>query len=43
MTLYLTPVVYIYFDRIQAWLWRDRKQDEGDAAADGDNYTPVNA
>ena len=44
MTLYLTPVVYIYFDRIQAWLWRDRKQeDEGDAAGEGDNYTPVNA
>jgi HAE1 family hydrophobic/amphiphilic exporter-1 len=44
MTLYLTPVVYIYFDRIQAWLWGDRKQeDEGDAAGEGDNYTPVNA
>ena len=44
MTLYLTPVVYIYFERIQAWLWRGRKREnDSDAAGEGDPYTPVNA
>ena len=41
MTLYLTPVVYIYFERIQAWLWRDRKEESGDIGGGGDSYTPV--
>ena len=43
MTLYLTPVVYIYFEQIQAWFRRGRKQDdEGDAAGEEDAYAPVN-
>ena len=45
MTLYLTPVVYIYFDRIQAWLGRGRKSEEesGDIGEGGEGYTPVSA
>jgi HAE1 family hydrophobic/amphiphilic exporter-1 len=45
LTLYLTPVVYIYFEQLQDWLWRGRKgEDEGGEADDtGDEYTPVNA
>jgi len=45
LTLYLTPVVYIYFEQLQDWLWRGRKgKAEGGAIDDtGDEYTPVNA
>jgi HAE1 family hydrophobic/amphiphilic exporter-1 len=44
MTLYLTPVVYIYFDQIQTWLWRGRKsEDERDRAGGEDNFTPASA
>ena len=44
MTLYLTPVVYIYFEQFQDWLWRGRKgEDEGGEVGTGDEYTPVNA
>jgi HAE1 family hydrophobic/amphiphilic exporter-1 len=44
MTLYLTPVVYIYFDQIQQWLWRGRKsEDERDTAGGEDNFTPASA
>jgi len=34
LTLFLTPVVYIYFEELQAWLRRGRKNEEpdGDAA-----------
>lgn len=28
MTLYLTPVVYIYFEQLQEWIWRNRKTRE---------------
>jgi HAE1 family hydrophobic/amphiphilic exporter-1 len=44
LTLYLTPVVYIYFEQLQDWLWRGRKgEDEGVEPDDtGDEYTPVN-
>ena len=31
LTLYTTPVIYIYFDRLQTWLSRRRK-----APADGE-------
>ncbi len=43
MTLYLTPVVYIYFDRMQAWLWRGRTSEgeSGDVGEGGDSYTPL--
>ncbi len=44
MTLYLTPVVYIYFDQLQTWLWRGRKsEDERDTAGGEDDFTPANA
>ncbi len=44
LTLYLTPVVYIYFDQIQTWLWRGRKsEDERDRAGGEDNFTPASA
>jgi len=33
LTLYLTPVVYIYFEQFQEWLWRSRKSDAGGEAA----------
>ena len=33
LTLYLTPVVYIYFETFQEWLWRRRKSNEGGEAA----------
>jgi HAE1 family hydrophobic/amphiphilic exporter-1 len=26
LTLYTTPVVYIYLDRLQSWLFKDKKQ-----------------
>jgi multidrug efflux pump subunit AcrB len=26
LTLYTTPVVYIYLDRLQSWLFRDKNQ-----------------
>jgi hypothetical protein len=26
LTLYTTPVVYIYFDRLQSWMMRGRKK-----------------
>ena len=32
LTLYLTPVVYIYFEDFQEWLWRSRKSEEGGKA-----------
>jgi len=38
LTLYLTPVVYIYFEQFQDWLWRRRKSEES-----GDEPSPVNA
>ena len=41
LTLYLTPVVYIYFDRLQEWLGRRGKGDEADAGGDG--HAPVTA
>ena len=28
LTLYTTPVVYIYLDRLQSWLRRDRQERE---------------
>jgi len=28
LTLYTTPVVYIYLDRLQSWLRRDRQDQE---------------
>jgi HAE1 family hydrophobic/amphiphilic exporter-1 len=31
LTLYLTPVVYIYFERLQAWLGRSKEKDQGPA------------
>jgi HAE1 family hydrophobic/amphiphilic exporter-1 len=44
MTLYLTPVVYIYFDRVQSWLSRHRHQEEDDRpGTDRDGYTPESA
>ena len=45
LTLYLTPVVYIYFEQLQDWLWRGRKGEAEDGETDdtGDEYTPVNA
>jgi HAE1 family hydrophobic/amphiphilic exporter-1 len=36
LTLYLTPVVYIYFDHLQEWLRGRGKGDEADAARGGD-------
>jgi HAE1 family hydrophobic/amphiphilic exporter-1 len=42
MTLYLTPVVYVYFDQLQAWFGRNKKVEEDDDATEGgDSYTPV--
>jgi Cu/Ag efflux pump CusA len=32
LTLYTTPVIYIYFDRLQSWVMRRRKKE----AASGD-------
>jgi HAE1 family hydrophobic/amphiphilic exporter-1 len=32
LTLYTTPVVYLYLDRVQAWLRRDHRRDHGPAA-----------
>ncbi|HEV7475463.1 MAG TPA: efflux RND transporter permease subunit, partial [Pyrinomonadaceae bacterium] len=44
MTLYLTPVVYVYFDRLQAWFGRNKKlADSDDVTEGGDSYTPVGA
>jgi Cu/Ag efflux pump CusA len=28
LTLYTTPVIYIYFDRLQTWMMRRRKKEE---------------
>jgi HAE1 family hydrophobic/amphiphilic exporter-1 len=44
LTLYLTPVVYIYFERLQDWLWRGRKgmEQESETSSGKDAYTPVN-
>ena len=28
LTLYTTPVVYIYLDRLQTWLFGERKRDD---------------
>jgi HAE1 family hydrophobic/amphiphilic exporter-1 len=34
LTLYTTPVIYIYFDRLQTWIFRRRKTEaDGQAAA----------
>ena len=33
LTLYLTPVVYIYFEQFQEWLWRSRKSGAGGETA----------
>ena len=27
LTLYTTPVVYLYLDRLQAWVRRDKRED----------------
>jgi multidrug efflux pump subunit AcrB len=35
LTLYTTPVVYLYFDRIQNWWWRVGFGRHEDAAAPG--------
>src|SRR5689334_10479221 len=40
MTLYLTPVVYIYFDRLQTWFSRNKVADEDPELSEGD---PVEA
>jgi hypothetical protein len=32
LTLYTTPVVYIYLDRLQTWLFGERKQAAPDHA-----------
>jgi HAE1 family hydrophobic/amphiphilic exporter-1 len=34
LTLYTTPVVYIYLDRLQSWLFGEKKKHE--TAASGD-------
>jgi hydrophobic/amphiphilic exporter-1 (mainly G- bacteria), HAE1 family len=34
LTLYLTPVVYIYFEQIQDWLWRGRGSEDAGSEAD---------
>jgi hypothetical protein len=28
LTLYTTPVIYIYFDRLQTWMMRRKKKEE---------------
>jgi multidrug efflux pump subunit AcrB len=33
LTLYTTPVVYIYLDRLQSWLFGKRKQSTGGSAS----------
>ena len=33
LTLYFTPVVYIYFEKLQAWLARDRRAQPAQAPA----------
>ena len=40
LTLYLTPVVYIYFEQFQDWLWRGKKSE---ASGGEPGTTPVNA
>jgi multidrug efflux pump subunit AcrB len=32
LTLYLTPVVYIYFEQLQDWLWRRRESEANGTA-----------
>jgi hypothetical protein len=32
VTLYLTPVVYLYFERMQDWVQRRRKARQGDVS-----------
>jgi HAE1 family hydrophobic/amphiphilic exporter-1 len=41
MTLYLTPVVYLYFEQLQEWLRGRRKG--GEASAAGDDYNSATA
>jgi hydrophobic/amphiphilic exporter-1 (mainly G- bacteria), HAE1 family len=41
LTLYLTPVVYIYFEQFQEWLNRGKKGEQPGIA--GDDYSPLNA
>jgi multidrug efflux pump subunit AcrB len=36
LTLYTTPVIYIYFDQLQTWMMRRRKKEE---AASGHSQT----
>jgi multidrug efflux pump subunit AcrB len=33
LTLYTTPVVYIYLDRLQSWLFGEKRQAVSDAPA----------
>jgi HAE1 family hydrophobic/amphiphilic exporter-1 len=35
LTLYLTPVVYIYFEQFQSWIWRSRRKVVKPAVAEG--------
>ena len=34
LTLYTTPVIYIYFDRLQSWITRGRKKQAASSKAE---------
>jgi hypothetical protein len=34
LTLYTTPVVYIYLDRLQSWIFGERRQQEASGRAE---------
>jgi hypothetical protein len=33
LTLYTTPVIYIYFDQLQSWMMRGRKKEAASSNA----------
>jgi HAE1 family hydrophobic/amphiphilic exporter-1 len=33
LTLYTTPVIYIYLDRLQTWIFREKKSASGNVQA----------
>ena len=45
LTLFTTPVIYLYLDRLSNWLWRSAKHPEAEPAptTEGDEPTPSHA